>query len=126
MLLPSNWHALPAKYVSYSRPFLQEKRDISFQTHVFLVCVLGSKAYNILRINLIVKTLSFFAYSRVMNKLLEKTFSICVKNDFVAEGTLPKNVPFSLKQRTQATILLCKRRDCWHWTYFHATLLFVA
>lgn len=45
-------------------------------------------------------------YFRDMNRLAEKTFSICVKNDFVAEETSPKNVPFALKQRTQATILL--------------------
>ena len=45
-------------------------------------------------------------YFRDMNKLLEKTFGICVKNDFVAKEISPKNVPFALKQRTQATILL--------------------
>ena len=45
-------------------------------------------------------------YFRDMNKLLAKTFSICVKKDVSIEKTSPKNVPFALKQRTQATILL--------------------
>lgn len=36
-------------------------------------------------------------YSRDMNKLLEKTFGICVKKDVTAEETLPKNILFELR-----------------------------
>lgn len=44
-------------------------------------------------------------YFRDMNKLLEKTFGICVKKDVAVEDTSRKNLPFALKERTQATIL---------------------